>query len=170
MFPCGNRKDTTALTFMISPRCYCTAHLFTSKQVRDDSNGLPIVHHEKYVCVIFRPTTDFQWECSPGFYNLYYKTKLSQNSNLLLYDAGVDPHWEDELGRLSLTDHVLRRCTSSSSALQTSVACISSCDSVENPYSSCREKVAGSHQYLKGYAFCIQENGCCQATVEAWRA
>lgn len=24
--------------------------------------------------------------------------------DLVLYDAGVDPHWEDELGRLRLTD------------------------------------------------------------------
>ena len=24
--------------------------------------------------------------------------------DLVLYDAGVDPHWDDELGRLRLTD------------------------------------------------------------------
>lgn len=24
--------------------------------------------------------------------------------DLVLYDSGVDPHWEDELGRLRLTD------------------------------------------------------------------
>lgn len=27
--------------------------------------------------------------------------------DLVLYDAGVDPHWEDELGRLRLTDQGL---------------------------------------------------------------
>ncbi|XP_019943841.2 uncharacterized protein SYNPCC7002_A1628 isoform X3 [Paralichthys olivaceus] len=27
--------------------------------------------------------------------------------DLVLYDAGVDPHWDDELGRLRLTDHGL---------------------------------------------------------------
>uniref|UniRef100_A0A3B3B8N4 Histone deacetylase 12 n=1 Tax=Oryzias melastigma TaxID=30732 RepID=A0A3B3B8N4_ORYME len=29
--------------------------------------------------------------------------------DLVLYDAGVDPHWEDELGRLRLTDQLYRR-------------------------------------------------------------
>lgn len=29
--------------------------------------------------------------------------------DLVLYDAGVDPHWDDELGRLCLTDHGLYR-------------------------------------------------------------
>uniref|UniRef100_A0A3B4G1N5 Histone deacetylase domain-containing protein n=1 Tax=Pundamilia nyererei TaxID=303518 RepID=A0A3B4G1N5_9CICH len=29
--------------------------------------------------------------------------------DLVLYDAGVDPHWEDELGRLRLTDQLYQR-------------------------------------------------------------
>lgn len=29
--------------------------------------------------------------------------------DLLLYDAGVDPHWDDELGRLRLTDRGEKR-------------------------------------------------------------
>lgn len=44
--------------------------------------------------------------------------------DLVLYDAGVDPHWEDELGRLRLTDQgepfcVTPRCFLPSNHLQT---------------------------------------------------
>ena len=89
--PAFYRRDPAVFTFSM----HCDANFPFRKQASDLDVGLPIgMEDDAYLQVLAQQLPDLLAEVRP---------------DLVLYDAGVDPHKDDLLGKLALSDAGLYR-------------------------------------------------------------